>query len=291
MKLSTKFNLVLFLVLGLGFVITGWVTERILLDNARQEVVERAGMMMEGAGAIRSYTVKEIRPLLKEQMKDTFLPQSVPAYAATTTFDKMRKTHPEYHYKEATLNPTNPRNRAVDWETDVIKYFDDSASAKSLIGERDTATGRSLYLARPIRITNPACLTCHSTADQAPKTQLARYGDDNGFGWRMQEVVGAQIVSVPMEVAINKAKQTFYTFMAALGVVFLLIIIVLNLMLRSIVIQPVTRMAALAEQISTGDIEGTEFNERGKDEISQLGASFNRMRRSLEKAFKMLDDA
>lgn len=291
MKLSTKFNLVLFLVLGLGFVITGWVTERILLDNARQEVVERAGMMMEGAGAIRSYTVKEIRPLLKQQMKDTFLPQSVPAYAATTTFDKMRKTHPEYHYKEATLNPTNPRNRAVDWETDVIKYFDDAATAKSLIGERNTATGRSLYLARPIRITNPACLTCHSTADQAPKTQLARYGDDNGFGWQMQEVVGAQIVSVPLEVAIDKAKQTFYTFMTALGVVFLLIIIVLNLMLRSIVIQPVTRMAALAEQISTGDIEGTEFNERGKDEINQLGASFNRMRRSLEKAFKMLDDA
>jgi len=291
MKLSTKFNLVLFVVLGLGFIVTGWVTQRILLDNARQEVVERAGMMMEGAGAIRSYTVKEIRPLLKEQMKDVFLPQSVPAYAATTTFDKMRETHPEYHYKEATLNPTNPRNRAVDWESDVIKYFDDASAADSLIGERDTATGRSLYLARPIRITNPACLNCHSTAEQAPKTQLARYGGNNGFGWQMQEVVGAQIVSVPLEVAIDKAMQTFYTFMTALGVVFLLIIIVLNLMLRSIVIRPVTRMAALAEQISTGDIEGTEFNERGKDEISQLGASFNRMRRSLEKAFKMLDDA
>jgi len=289
MKLSIKFNLVLILVLGLGFVATGWMAQRILLENARQEVVERAGMMMEGAGAIRNYTVTEIKPLLAMQMKREFLPQSVPAYSATTTFDKMRETHPEYHYKEATLNPTNPRDRAVDWEADIIKHFDDFPDDKTLIGERDTATGRSLYMARPIRITNPACLSCHRTPEEAPKTQLARYGDSNGFGWQLDEVIGAQIVSVPLEVAIQKAEKTFYTFMAALAAVFLFIIIVLNIMLRSIVIRPVMRMSALAEQISTGDIEGTEFNERGNDEISKLGASFNRMRRSLEKAFNMLE--
>lgn len=291
MKLSTKFNLVLILVLGIGFAATGWVTHRILLDNARQEVIERAGLMMEGAGAIRNYTVKEIKPLLVQQMQRQFLPQSVPAYSATTTFAKMRETHPEYSYKEATLNPTNPRDRAVDWEADIIEHFDDFPEQKTLIGERHTATGRSLYMARPIRITNPACLSCHSTPEEAPKTQLARYGDNNGFGWKLDEVIGAQIVSVPLDVAITKATQTFYTFMAALGGMFLFIIIVLNIMLRSIVIRPVTRMAALAEQISTGDIEGTEFNERGSDEISKLGASFNRMRRSLEKAFNMLEES
>lgn len=290
MKLTTKFNLVLLLVLAIGYAATGWITHRILIDHAREEVVGRAGMMMEGAGAIRSYTVEEIRPLLTLQMKRAFLPQSVPAYSATTTFEKLRKTHPEYHYKEATLNPTNPRDRAVDWEADVIRHFVDFPKQRSLIGDRDTATGRSLFMARPIRITNPACLTCHSTADAAPQTQLDRYGDDNGFGWKLNEVVGAQIVSVPLEVAIEQANQTLYTFMAALGAVFVAIILVLNLMLRAIVIRPVVRMSKLAEQISTGDIEGTEFDERGRDEISTLAASFNRMRRSLEKAFKMLEE-
>ena len=290
MKLTTKFNLVLLLVLAIGYAATGWITHRILVDHAREEVVGRAGMMMEGAGAIRSYTVQEIRPLLTLQMKRAFLPQSVPAYSATTTFDKLRETHPEYHYKEATLNPTNPRDRAVDWEADVISHFVDFPEEQTLIGERATATGRSLYMARPIRITNPACLTCHSTADAAPKTQLARYGENNGFGWKLDEVVGAQIVSVPLEIAITQANETLYTFMTSLGAVFLFIIVVLNIMLRAIVIRPVVRMSKLAEQISTGDIEGTEFDERGRDEISTLGASFNRMRRSLEKAFKMLDE-
>ena len=123
MKLSTKFNLVLLLVLSAGFTATGWIAYRILQENARGAVIEQAGIMMEGAGAIRSYTVEEIRPLLTLQMKRAFLPQSVPAYSATTAFAKLRETHPEYSYKEATLNPTNPRDRAVDWEADIIKHF------------------------------------------------------------------------------------------------------------------------------------------------------------------------
>ena len=56
-------------------------------------------------------------------MKYTFLPQSVPAYSATEVFNDLRKKHTEYGYKEAVLNPTNPRNRAVDWEADVITQF------------------------------------------------------------------------------------------------------------------------------------------------------------------------
>ncbi len=290
MKLITKFNLFLVPVLAAGFVATGWQTDRILKEHARDEVIQQAGMMMEGAGAIRSYTVEEIRPLLTLQMKRTFLPQSVPAYSATTTFEKMRETHPEYHYKEATLNPTNPRNRAVDWEADVIKFFADSPEAKTLIGERETPNGRSLYMASPIRITNPACLTCHSTPEEAPETQIARYGSTNGFGWQQDEVVGAQIVSVPMSVAIDKARQTLITFMTAVGAAFLFILVVVNIMLRVIVSGPINRMADTAEQISTGDLEGTEFDERGNNEISALGVSFNRMRRSLDTATRMLEE-
>jgi len=31
--------------------------------------------------------------------------------------------YPDYSYKEATLNPTNPLNRATDWETDLVNEF------------------------------------------------------------------------------------------------------------------------------------------------------------------------
>ena len=290
MKLTLKFNLVLILVFTIGLGITGVLSWNILQENARKEVIERAGLMMEAALAVRSYTVSEIRPLLALQMTKEFLPQSVPAYAATQSFSKLREKHPEYTYKEATLNPSNPRNRAVDWENDIVQEFRNNPEHKEIIGVRDTPTGQSLYLARPMQVKHPGCLSCHSTVAAAPKTLIKKYGTANGFGWKMNEIVGARIVSVPMAVPLQKAEHAFRTFMGSLIGVFIAIIVILNLMLRAIVIAPVTKMSRIADEVSKGNMEAPEFSERGTDEISVLAASFNRMRRSLEKAMKLLED-
>lgn len=290
MKLTLKFNLVLILVFSIGLAITALLSWNILQTNAKNEVTERAGLMMESALAVRGYTVSEIRPLLRLQMKKVFVSQSVPAYAATQTFNKLREKHPEYAYKEATLNPSNPRNRAVDWEADIVHDFRNNPDHKELIGVRKTPTGDSLYLARPMQIKNPGCLTCHSTVEAAPKTLLAKYGDSNGFGWKLNEIVGARIVSVPMAVPLQKAREAFETFMISLVAVFVVIIIIINIMLRYIVIGPVTEMSRIADQVSKGNMNAAEFSERGKDEIGVLAASFNRMRRSLEKAMIMLEE-
>ena len=290
MKLTLKFNLVLILVFSIGLAITALLSWNILQTNAKKEVTERAGLMMESALAVRGYTVSEIRPLLRLQMKKVFVSQSVPAYAATQTFNKLREKHPEYAYKEATLNPSNPRNRAVAWEADIVQDFRNNPDHKELIGVRKTPTGDSLYLARPMQIKDPGCLTCHSTVEAAPKTLLAKYGDSNGFGWKLNEIVGARIVSVPMAVPLQKAREAFETFMISLVAVFVVIIIIINIMLRYIVIGPVTEMSRIADQVSKGNMNAAEFSERGKDEIGVLAASFNRMRRSLEKAMVMLEE-
>lgn len=290
MRLATKFNVVLITVLLFGFAVTGFSSYTILQKNARQEILDRAGIMMESAHAMRSYTVSEIEPLLKLQIKRRFLPQTVPAYAATQTFNALREVHPEYTYKEATLNPTNPRDRAVDWENDLIQQFRNHPQLTELVGERDTPNGRSLYFARPIKIKEPACLVCHSTPEAAPVSMIKLYGDANGFGWQLDEVLGAQIITVPMSVPIKHANEAFLTFMGALGGVFVFIIIVLNILLRAVVTKPVTKMAHIADEVSKGKQNAPEFAEGGKNEIAVLGASFNRMRRSLEKAMNMLED-
>jgi HAMP domain-containing protein len=289
MGLRLKFNLILFLVFLMGFGVTGWISNELLQRNARDEIVRNAGLMMEAALAIRGYTVSQIRPNLEMQLMRVFLPQSVPAYAATETINELRKKHPDYSYKEATLNPTNPRNRATDWEADIVQTFRNNPDRKELMGERDTPTGRSLYIARPIQVKNPACLACHSIPSAAPKSMLKLYGEANGFGWKQNEIVGAQVVSVPMSLPIENANRAFRTFMMLLAAVFAVVFLVLNLMLSWMIVRPIHRMSRAADRVSTGDFEIDEFSERGKDEIAVLGASFNRMRRSLQKAMQMIE--
>ena len=289
MKLVWKFNLVLLGIFLLGFVVAGYVSHRVLQQNAREEILQNARLMMESALSARTYTNTQVKPLLETQLKYTFLPQTVPAYAATEQFNDLRKKHPDYGYKEATLNPTNPRDRASDWEADVVNNFRQTTDSKELVGERDTPTGRALYLARPIQITNAACLVCHSTPDAAPRTMIDLYGTANGFGWKHNEIIGAQIVSVPMSVPILRANQTFRTFMLSLTSIFIATFVLLNVMLHMMVIRPVTRLAALADQVSLGNFDAGEFKAHGSDEIAVLTEALGRMKTSLVQAMKMLE--
>jgi protein-histidine pros-kinase len=289
MGIRFKFNLVLLAVFGAGLALTGWISYGLLQANAKDEVVRNARLMLESALAIRGYTIKQVKPHLELQLMRVFLPQSVPAYAATETVNELRKAHPDYSYKEATLNPTNPRDRAVDWEADVVRDFRDHAETKELVGERDTPTGRSLFIARPIKIVDPACLACHSVPQAAPASMIKLYGESNGFGWKWNEIVGAQIVSVPMTLPIRNAERAFRAFMASLAVVFLAAFVVLNLMLGWLIVRPIRRMSESADKVSTGDFSRSELPAQGKDEISVLAASFNRMRRSLQKAMQMIE--
>ena len=275
MKLIVKFNLVFLVIFVIGLIIAAYISRSLLQQNARDEVVQNARIMMESSLAARAYTANQIKPLLETQMKYQFLPQTIPAYSATEQFNDLRKKFPDYTYKEATLNPTNPRDRATDWEVDVVNQFRQASDRLEIVGERESSSGPAMYMARPIQIKNEACLICHSTVDVAPKTMIDMYGPANGFGWKLNEIIGAQIVSVPLTVPVKRADDTFRVFMISLTAVFAFIAIALNLMLMFIVIRPVSRLSQIADQVSLGKVDAPEFRIKGKDEIAVLAGSFN----------------
>lgn len=290
MKLLLKFNLVFLLVFVIGLGAAGYIARSMLQKGAHEEVLGHARLMMESAMAVSSYTATQIKPLLENQMKYGFLPQSIPAYSSFEVVNALRAKHPDYTYKPAMLNPTNPRDRAQDWEEDVISQFAKNTTLTEYVGQRGTASGQAMFIARPIRLPNPGCLQCHSTVDAAPPTMIEKYGPANGFGWKMNDTLGAQIVSVPMAVPLKRADDAFGVVMGSLTGVFVLIGVVLNLMLWKLVIQPVTKLSALADRVSLGELDAPEFAAGSKDEIGTLSESFARMRKSLVHAMKLLDD-
>jgi HAMP domain-containing protein len=288
MKLIVKFNLVMLTVFAIGLLAAGYVSDRLLQRSAKEEISENARIMMEAALAVRSYTNTQIKPLLETQMKYSFLPQSVPAYSANEYFGQLRKKFPDYSYKEATLNPTNPVNRATDWEADIIRNFRQNTDQNEMTGVRDTPNGPALYIARAMRLKDPRCLSCHDTPETAPHTLLDKYGSGNGFGWKLNDVQTAQIVTAPMQLPIKRARVVFTGFMISLATVFTAIFVAVNIMLITLVLRPVKRLSEVAEQVSLGNMDAEEFRPSGNDEIAVLSRSFNRMRKSLVEALKML---
>ena len=287
MKLLVRLNVVFVI----AFAVVGWVAHlacaALQQADARREVLTTAGLMLDSALASRAYTADEIDPLLVGHMQDGFPPQSIPFYAATQTFAALRKLHPDFTYKEATLNPTNPRDRATDWEADIIDQFRNHPTSQQIQGERATPMGRSLYLARPIRA-RPECLSCHGLASAAPATLVTRYGRDNGFGWQANEVIGAQIVSVPFFDAVEGARRLFSGVTLVIVVVLVALLAIINVTVYLSVVQPLRRMARQADEVSLGRAGGASFAAERNDEIGALGAAFERMRKSLDKAMKLI---
>jgi len=210
-KTFVRFNLVFLPILAAAIGATASIVHSNLQAGAQQQVVSMAKVMLETARASRKYTTEQIAPLLEtlQPSDQQFHPQSIPFYAATEAFNYFRQTHPDFAYKEAAPNPTNPRDRTVDWEADIVNEFRNDTSKKELIGRRDTPLGPSLFISTPIKVDDASCLQCHSTPDKAPPGMVKLYGSANGFGWQSGDIIGAQIVSVPAALTEKLAGNAF----------------------------------------------------------------------------------
>lgn len=293
LKLGSKFNFLLIAVFLLGSLLSGTALSAILNRNAEYEITAKALVLLETMKSMRDYTNKQVNPLLapKLETEREFLPQSSAQYSAREVFEILRtdKTYADFFYKEAMVNPTNLRDQADAFETELIQRFRNQPSMKEIAGFRTFAGGGDLfYIARPTVIVQESCLKCHSTPENAPKSLLNTYGRNNGFGWKLNEVIGAQIVSVPAKDVKNSAFHAFLIVMAAVSGMFAATILLINLLLHKSVISPLNQMATAARSISTGSME-VEVQQTSHDEIGVLAAAFNRMKLSLAIAMNMLD--
>jgi HAMP domain-containing protein len=288
MGLRAKFNLALLAAFVIGFVVAAAVLYRIVYDNAREQVLQNARIMMAAANAIRSYTSTNLVPLLPKERDGKFVAETVPAFAAQRNFKQLQDAYPGLMYREAALNPTNLVDRASDWEADIIRAFREDPERQEVVSERDTPTGLFLHLARPITVRTQACLSCHDSSYDAPQALTRTYGTTNGFGWKLNETIGAQILSIPMALPLKAARDAFVTSMIVMLLLAAIVFLVVNLLLHYLVLVPVTRVSALAEAVSLGDESHEPYIKPGKDEISSLSVAFNRMRESLKHAMDML---
>jgi HAMP domain-containing protein len=293
LKLATKFNLVLLAIFIVALLLSSFLLSSLLERYTEQAITEKALLLIETMGAVRDYTSNQINPELAPRLEteEQFLPQTVPGYSAREVFDGLRE-RPEYQdffYKEATLNPTNLRDKADSFEAEIVESFRSDRNLKEKTGFRALASGNIFYIARPLVVSKESCLRCHSTPSAAPKSQLATYGDRHGFGWQLNEIVGAKIVSVP-ESRVAAQSRDLKTFVLGLLAACLLVTIALiNLFMWKTVTKPIQKIARTAQQVSTGDMT-PEFPQKSNDEIGILAASLNRLKISLQIAMNMLED-
>ncbi|MDZ8226479.1 MULTISPECIES: c-type heme family protein [unclassified Nostoc] len=289
LKLKQKFTILLLIILTFGLSLSGFALSSLLRENAKQDISSTGLMLMQTMSSIRKYTNTQVNPELADKLATEFLPQSVPAYSAREVFEILRKTpdYRDFFYKEATLNPTNLRDKADGFETEIVERFRNKSDLKEVSGFRSIPGGDIFYIARPLPITEQSCLVCHSVPEAAPPSMINLYGTANGFGWKLNEIVGAQIITVPANNVINKAHQSSLLIILIVSTIFIATILLVNYFLNRQVVMPLKRMTRIAEEVSTGHMD-VEFEQMSNDEIGNLAKAFKRMQLSLEMAMKRI---
>ncbi len=261
-SLSRQFTLFFTIVFIGGVVISGLALSNAMQQLAKVEITARAHMMIQTMNAVRNYTSDNIKPQLADQLatSSSFIRETVPAYAAREVFEHFRQ-YPEYEnflYKEATLNPSNPRDQADEFETNLVSTFRQDNALEELSGYREQSDTKLFYIARPLTIKKNSCLECHGRASDAPPSMIATYGSQQGYDWQLNEVVAAQTIYVPADAILQQGYHYLKLVMAIVIGIMATIILLMNRLLKHKVVQPLKRLTHLAKQVSGSQLPTLE---------------------------------
>ncbi|MEM9266980.1 MAG: DUF3365 domain-containing protein [Cyanobacteria bacterium P01_F01_bin.13] len=298
----TRFFTLLFL--G-GILLSGLALSQAMQQQAESEVASRAQMLTQTMNAVRSYTSDQIKPRLATELATdpNFVRETVPAYSAREVFETFRKS-PEYShflYKEATLNPSNPRDQADAFESQLVETFRQDSGQTELTGYRIQDRQRLFYLARPLTIKKASCLECHGNPAHAPASLIKTYGDRNGFGWKLGETVAAQIIYVPANEVLARGQRYLGLVMAIVVSILAATVLLINRLLKRRVVQPLKQLTAVTRRLGhdysisapTPERESIELSQvaRRPDEPGQLAQAFQQMAQLVVNRERTLNDA
>ncbi len=298
-NLSKKLiTLMLTIFLG-GIIVSSLVYYNILLGNVENELNTQSNVLISTMDSVRKYNQDHVNPLLKKQSEEKLLLESIPSYAVRGVFDTLTNSYKDkygkYRYKDAMINPTNPKDIATDEEIKIIEKLSqqDKLAGQNMDQGFLMINGENkFYSARPIKITQSNCLICHTTLEKSPKSlqilyEQSKYGANQGFGWELNKIIGTKIIYVPADEIYKITNKNFIIIFGIFTAIFAVTIFLATLWLKQYVVQPLNRITQVAEAVSLGDMD-VEFKKYSNDEIGRLADAFTRMKTSLEITLKRL---
>jgi methyl-accepting chemotaxis protein len=295
LKLASQFTCLLSLIFISGIALGGFALSKALEQKAEVEMSYRGQMAMQMVNAVKNYTINDVAPRFAQiaNPQTHFIPETIPSLAARQVFDKLKGIwkYKDFIYKDATLNPTNLNDQADRFEAKLIERFGSDRTLKTLSGFRSQSDEQLFYSAQPLTVTDSSCLKCHSSPKLAPKSHVEKYGTQNGYGWQLNQVIGAQVIYIPASEVTNNARQALSLFITIFIAIFALVLASINYLLKWRVIQPLKPMAQLAQTISLDTVTANQVRalEQGgiskiaqrSDELGQLGRVFQKMVREV----------
>lgn len=284
MSIRVRFIVVIGVLSLLASVILAYVSYQFSVKNAMADAKTQGEIVFNMIDSSRMYFKKTQRPLIGELVEDDrFYPEIMSGFVMTRgVWEIFEKRFPGYKFKQATLDPLYPSNKADADEKKLIQAFGKEKGKKNTEGIMEKNGKQYYYFARPIPV-GEKCLRCHGAPEEAPKDQIEIYGSENGYDWRLGEVVSASVVYVPLDRAMAAAKKSATSLFAMGSAGIVILMGVIWVFLSSGVVAPLARLQKKTTQISLGKELNEDIGVSSKDEIGDLAKAIDRLRISTAK--------
>jgi len=267
MKINSKFNLIISFVLIALFLVAAYFTyerqQSLILRNA----VDNARIIARQIIETRDYmsNVEHNEPTLNYAL----VPQVVASQVA-----KRITRNSIYYVRQVSLRYRNPGNQPDYYEAAMLRSFAGKPPQESS-KVVETSKGRTFRYMLSM-VAEKSCLKCHGTYESAPSFIRARFPVGHySYNYKVGEVIGAVSVSIPMvdlyhDIGVNLELDLFIR-----GVIFFLIILVMGILVRKTIINPVELVSASIIDVTRTGIFSKRLAKRYNDEIGQLIDAFN----------------
>ncbi len=287
MSIRVRFIVIIGILSLVASVVLAYASYQFSLKNAMADAKKQGAIVFNMIHSSRMYFKKNQRPLVTELVEeDRFFPEIMSGFVMTRgVWEIFEKRFPEYKFKQATLDPLYPPNKADVDETKLIAQFDADRKVKNREGTITKNGKQFYYFAKPVLV-GDKCLRCHGNPEDAPKDQIEIYGTESGYDWHKGQVISTAIVYVPLETAIVAAKKaaTKLFAMGTAGIVLLMAVI--WFFLSNGIVTPLARLEKKTRQISLGKELDEDIGVNSKDEIGDLAKAIDRLRISTAKLLK-----
>jgi len=285
-SLSKKFNLSLLLLYLISVALAAptvyLVTKQQVYDRANEELV----LLVDVVKSIQDYVATDLRPHFMKQ--DIFYTPAVSGIVATARIaNYLKEKQPQYYIKNASDNPLNPSNAAQGLEEELLKRFRKEKELAAL-SEEGVIGGKAYLVSSAPKVSKKGCLRCHGDPADAPEDQKVSFGSGTGYGYKVNDVVGVSLVGVPLADVQALSLERSLIVIGAITVLFAVLFIVVNMLVKRLILEPIVDITRVAAAVSKGDINRAVTVVERNDEIADLAQAFELMRRSLITAMKHL---
>ena len=272
LKLNAKIAGLILVTLAVTSAIGFFITRNRVNAHAEESFVDRLRATDGLASQVRTYFSQNIDDYLpKHKFKNI---SQVPVVVASTVAREYAESQ-GMKFSTPSLVRRNSRNTPDAFEAEALRAFVQNPALKEYY-RRDTADGKAVMrYAQPVRLTQD-CLFCHGDP----------VGGKDPFGYpkegmKVGDINGAFVVTAPLDELTKAANTsnlalllvTLCTLLPGVGVVFLLV--------RRLVIRPITASAQLAREIARNNLSGEDIEVISGDEVGDAVIALNSMKNNL----------